>query len=38
MGERREKEGKKSLIIGMLFIIKFECLILGGKIKLKINL
>lgn len=34
MGERREKEKKKSLIIGMLSIIKFEFLILGGKVKL----
>jgi hypothetical protein len=34
MGERKEKKKKKSLIIGMLSTIKFECAILGGKIKL----
>jgi hypothetical protein len=37
-GKGGKRRGKKSLIIGMVSIIKFECVILGGEIKLKINL
>jgi hypothetical protein len=37
-GKERKEEEKKSLIIGMLSTIKFECAILGEKIKLKIKL